>query len=168
MLLQPNSINLRLLPSVVLGRSCWLPDCSAVYLALNSNYDVLYVGKSEKLKNRVRGHVKQPVFRKAGCVRIAWLPVREDNLLDAEYALLCRFRPPLNTVAVRYGNPHSADDYLVPKSRPILQPLQCSRCQEKWVPKTPRPRKCARCSSKQWGVKRQIKGELNERNEYHL
>lgn len=153
MLLQPNAIDLRLLPSVVLERSCWLPDCSAVYLALNDSYEVLYVGKSESLRLRVRGHVKQPVLRKAGCVRIAWLPIREANLLDAEYALLCKFRPPLNTVAVRYGNPHSADDYLTPKERPMLQALRCARCKESWIPKTPRPQHCARCFSKQWAAK---------------
>lgn len=88
-----------LLPFAPLGGM--LPEVSAVYFALSSAGDVLYVGKANNLRSRWAGHHRKAQLRKFKNVRIAWMELPEDDLLDMESLFIVRFDPPLNNAIIQ-------------------------------------------------------------------
>ncbi|WP_051039768.1 helix-turn-helix domain-containing protein [Synechococcus sp. PCC 7336] len=84
------------LPSVTLEERGDLPECSAVYLAINGQDKVQYVGRSANLYRRWIQHHRLNDLSKGTGVRIAYLEVDADLLDEVEAALIEWFDPPLN------------------------------------------------------------------------
>ena len=93
-----------------LGSICYLPSEPGVYFLVNEDQDVLYVGSSVDIKNRLAagshdGFCK--VVEKCGSdFWIYWLPYRPSNgitandprLLFLEQSYIDKFTPPFNVV----------------------------------------------------------------------
>ena len=95
------------LPSVPLGERTQLPDCAAIYFAIDTNNRVLYVGKAKKLvvrwKNHHRIHKLEEIDKECS-VRIAWQVWNEEDLDEAERSSIKRFHPLLNYTQVETPN----------------------------------------------------------------
>lgn len=91
------------LPSILLAERKQLPDCPAIYFAIDANNRILYVGKAKKLvgrwKNHHRIHKLEEIHREC-CVRIAWQAWNEEDLDEAERSSIKRFQPLLNYTEV--------------------------------------------------------------------
>ena len=91
------------LTSVPLAERKQLPDCAAIYFAIDSNNRVLYVGKAKKLAARWRNHHrihKLEEIDKKFPVRLAWQAWNEEDLCEAERSSIKRFQPLLNNTEV--------------------------------------------------------------------
>lgn len=85
------------LPSMALASKLQLPKTSCVYMAIDSQGVVQYVGRSTNLLQRWANHHKHDDLTKMEGVRIAYLAVDETDLLPViEKALIEWFTPPLN------------------------------------------------------------------------
>jgi hypothetical protein len=91
------------LPSLPLAERKKLPDCAAIYFAIDANNRVLYVGKAKKLVARWKNHhrlYKLEEIDKECSVRIAWQAWNEEDLDEAERSSIKRFQPLLNNTEV--------------------------------------------------------------------
>lgn len=101
-LLKGNPSGLETLPFVDLDQRCRLPERPLVYLVLNSENDVLYVGQSRNGKARWGGHHKLKALQEMQGIRIAWIEVSELFLLKLiEDALIEWLEPSLNDIPGR-------------------------------------------------------------------
>ncbi len=73
-----------------------LPETPCVYLVVNSQGKVLYVGKSENLRKRWKSHYKLSSLIEESGIRISYVEVQEDLLFKVERALINALNPPLN------------------------------------------------------------------------
>lgn len=93
-------IDLRSLPSILLSERKSLPKkVSAIYFALSSSDEVLYIGRAVCLHDRWSGqkHHRRVQLEELGGVRIAWMQVSDPVLLpEIETALIKHFSPLLN------------------------------------------------------------------------
>jgi hypothetical protein len=88
-----------MLPSIPLNERSALPDIPAVYFAIGHDDVVLYVGKARRLLVRWRGtaHHRYTQLSTIGDVRLAWLPIDDDRMLQVIEALyIARIDPVLN------------------------------------------------------------------------
>jgi hypothetical protein len=96
-MIEPSSINPLTLPSVPLENRKQLPETPSIYFAIDSLGTIQYIGRSKNLKQRWAGHHHFSDLNKIGGVKIAWLEVSDESLLDSiEEALIGYFEPPLN------------------------------------------------------------------------
>ncbi|KYC42092.1 hypothetical protein WA1_19015 [Scytonema hofmannii PCC 7110] len=84
------------LDSVALEDRTLLPNEPCVYLVLDKNQSVLYVGKSENLKHRWSNHHKLEALMQLEGVKISYLKVEMSLLRKIELALIRAFNPPMN------------------------------------------------------------------------
>lgn len=104
-MIAPESIDLRSLPCLSLEDRANLPDVAAIYFAVDSFDEVLYIGRSVSLLRRWTGHHRLSQLVNIGQVKIAWVEISETALLpQVEQALIEFFSPPLNGSEV-VGNP---------------------------------------------------------------
>lgn len=97
------SINPLKLPSVHLSELKKLPDCTAIYFAIDSENRILYVGQAANLALRWRNHHRQYQLEeidKTSTVRVAWLAWNSAGLDEAEKTLIKHFHPLLNGTEV--------------------------------------------------------------------
>jgi len=73
-----------------------LPNEPCVYLVLDKRGSVLYVGKSENLRQKWRSYHKFEALSRLEDIRISYLKVEPDLLTRIENALIKAFSPPLN------------------------------------------------------------------------
>jgi putative transcriptional regulator len=73
-----------------------LPETPCVYLVVNSQGKVLYVGKSENLRKRWKSHYKLSSLIEESGIRISYVEVQENLLFKVERALINALNPPLN------------------------------------------------------------------------
>lgn len=85
---------LQQLKSVPLLHRSQLPPVAAVYLVYQSDR-LLYIGRTENLKQRWSGHHRQKQFSELEEVRIAWFPCTEDAPL-LESTLIELLEPEFN------------------------------------------------------------------------
>jgi predicted GIY-YIG superfamily endonuclease len=107
--IDPSTIDVSRLNSVEFAQKLKLPTIQAVYLALDSENTVLYIGASKNIRARLSGqsHLKFEQLKKLNCYRIAYIPFADkESLLQAETALIKFFRPRLND---RKLNPNSVN-----------------------------------------------------------
>ncbi|MHC5747346.1 MAG: ribbon-helix-helix domain-containing protein [Nostoc sp.] len=85
------------LPSLPLNERSHLPKCSAIYFVMQGE-DVLYIGKTTNLAQRLTAHNRQKQFTKLSSdICIAWLECNDTKLLkQIEEALIDLFKPLLN------------------------------------------------------------------------
>ncbi|NJL11288.1 MAG: helix-turn-helix domain-containing protein [Calothrix sp. SM1_7_51] len=92
-----SSVNPLLLPSVRFGENQSLPNTPGVYFVLNQNGEILYIGQSINLRQRLRvGHHRYSEFLGIGAVCVAWLSCNIDELEDIEVQLIHLLKPILN------------------------------------------------------------------------
>lgn len=97
-MIDPQTLNLNSLPSVPLERRNELPQIACIYLALDRNKVVQYVGKTARLRSRWEAHHKGVDLALQGGIEIAYVEVSNIELLPAvEKALIQYFKPPLNS-----------------------------------------------------------------------
>lgn len=92
------------LPSVPLAELKKLPECSAIYFAIDAKGRFLYVGQATNLSNRWKNHHRthQLTEEDKKCpVRIAWKPWNSEGLAEAEKMLIQRFQPLFNNTEVK-------------------------------------------------------------------
>ena len=85
------------LPFVALEDKESLPNEPCVYLVLDKHGSVLYLGKSENLRQRWRSDHKFEALSRLEDVRISYLKVEPDLLTRIENALIKALSPPLNS-----------------------------------------------------------------------
>ena len=93
------NINPLALPSLPLAQRAALPDAPAIYFALAEDGAVLYIGKAKRLVARWKStqHHRYADISAFSGVRLAWLVVNDESLLDEiERACIEYFAPTLN------------------------------------------------------------------------
>jgi len=93
------AINPLALPSLSLNERAALPDEPAIYFALAGDATVLYIGKARRLAERWKStqHHRYAQLSEMGNIRLAWLSVSDEKLLDKiEIACIEHFKPTLN------------------------------------------------------------------------
>lgn len=94
------------LPSVALTDRHGLPREPGIYFVLSGDEELLYIGRSNSIHTRWRGHHKMRRLAEYRAVRVAWLTVSDESLLaEIETALIHHFRPPLNRKSDTAGMP---------------------------------------------------------------
>ena len=83
------------LPSVSISDKSLLPTYSGIYFVV-SEVEVIYIGKTKNLKTRWEDHHIRPKLKKYFEVRVAWLPIEEDDLDLVEKILIGLYWPELN------------------------------------------------------------------------
>jgi len=94
--MNPATLDLSALPSILLTERRKLPNRPGVYLAINSLGIVQYVGQSISLKQRWSGHNRLDELTVLQDIQISWIECDTALLPDIEAALLDYFKPPLN------------------------------------------------------------------------
>ena len=92
------------LPSIPLSELNKLPDCTAIYFAMDSQNRVLYVGQDSNLVARCKNHHRKYQLEqldKISPVRVAWQTWNEEDLSEAEKYLIKNFQPLLNWTEVK-------------------------------------------------------------------
>lgn len=85
------------LPSLPLEWHKALPAVSGVYLVLNSDKQVLYVGQSGNLQKRWKKHHLKKQLLEIGGIRLAWIELPDISSLDErEFSLIQQLTPPFN------------------------------------------------------------------------
>lgn len=96
-------LNLLQLPSVPLSERKQLPECAAIYFAIDAKNRVLYIGQAKNLLARWRHHHrihKLEEIDQEFSVRLAWQAWNEENLSEAEKGFIKIFQPLLNNTEV--------------------------------------------------------------------
>ena len=100
--LDPQTINPLTLPSVPLSERSQLPATPCIYLVLSQSGEILYVGRSVNLQQRLRtGHHRYSEFLGVGAHRVAWFACDAIELENIESQLIDLLKPKLN------NQPHS-------------------------------------------------------------
>jgi excinuclease UvrABC nuclease subunit len=90
-------LHLEDLPFVPLEDRQHLPSEPCVYLAIAKDRQILYVGKSENLKQRWKSHQQYQVLSAMTDVKMAYIRTEVELLHSLESALIQWYKPPLNT-----------------------------------------------------------------------
>jgi hypothetical protein len=86
------------MPSMVVSDRSKLPQEAAIYIVWNEE-QLLYIGKTDNLRNRFSNHPKLPDFMLAGVEsKVSWLPATIENLSAFEHSLIEESEPQLNQV----------------------------------------------------------------------
>ncbi len=98
-------LDLSKLPSVSLSQKNSLPECSAIYFAVDSKNRVLYVGKATNLLARWKNHHRQEQLsriNRRNKIKIAWLSCSSqlDILTNIETYFINFYQPLLNRTSV--------------------------------------------------------------------
>jgi excinuclease UvrABC nuclease subunit len=86
-----------LLPSVPFKERHKLPHVKAVYFALTSDSNVLYIGATQDLYRRMKYHNYIKRLEDSGCSSIALYVCDIMLLAEVEEAMISQFQPPLNS-----------------------------------------------------------------------
>ncbi len=93
----PKTVNPILLPSVRLDALGKLPEIAAIYFVLNDKEEVLYIGKTENIKQRWNSHDKKELLERTRNTRITYFPVASvERLNEIETTLIEWFKPEYN------------------------------------------------------------------------
>ena len=84
------------MPSTLVSDRNKLPQERAIYFVWNEE-QLLYIGKTDNLRDRFSNHPKLPNFVLAGIeTRVSWLPATDDNLAAFESSLIEELEPEFN------------------------------------------------------------------------
>lgn len=80
------NISIDTLPNVSLDKIVSAPNISAVYVALSATNQIIYIGRTKTLRNRLQNHLRTSNLKEQGCVRIAWYAcsIEETKLVEAQ------------------------------------------------------------------------------------
>ena len=96
-MIDPLTIDIEKLPWMPLTEKSIFPESPAVYLAVDSEGVVQYIGQSVNPQKRWSSHHHYRELSELTDVRILYLFTKHVNLVQWEKALIKRFNPPLNT-----------------------------------------------------------------------
>ncbi|MEH1922854.1 GIY-YIG nuclease family protein [Nostoc sp.] len=100
-MINASNIDIDSLPSVYLTQTSRLPQISGVYLAIDSQGIVQYIGQSTNLLSRWRAHHRHKDLQKLDGVRICYLAISDISMLEEiERALIEYFNPYLNGLSM--------------------------------------------------------------------
>lgn len=88
--------NISALPKISVSRHSQMPQIPAVYLVIDGNGVVQYVGQSIGIQSRFRQHHRIRQFLAMPDAFIAWIPCAPDSLSSLEKKLIISLRPRLN------------------------------------------------------------------------
>ena len=101
-MIDPDSINLSLLPSIPLARRKELPELPPIYFVMDSQGEICYIGQTKNLYKRLIRHHHLPSFKNLPNAKVAYLKISDINLLTKiEKVLIDYFRPSLNWVQAK-------------------------------------------------------------------
>lgn len=96
-MINPENLNISELPWLPLSESSAFPSEPAIYIAIDSNNTIQYIGRSENPRKRWRRHHKYEQLSSIGNIKIVYLFVDDLILLsEIESALINHFQPRLN------------------------------------------------------------------------
>jgi hypothetical protein len=96
-MIDPQTIDLAILPWIPLNATAGFPKCPAIYFAIDSENQVQYIGRSINIRGRWKTHHRYGDLAAIGQIRIAYLFIEAIELLpEIESALIEWFNPPLN------------------------------------------------------------------------
>lgn len=125
--MNPYTINPLTLPSLPLAERRNLPSVCAIYFALSSYGEVLYIAKATSLVQRWAAHHRYSQLKNMENVRLAWLECSDTSLLtEIEEALINWFSPPINGSAV-VGDKKRISLYVEERLKIELEALAKSR-----------------------------------------
>lgn len=85
------------LPSMPLGERNNFPSISCIYFVVDSESQVVYVGRTNNLKNRWIRHHRREDIKLIQNASVAWLEVTDiDSLAELEQSIIERLNPQLN------------------------------------------------------------------------
>ncbi|MBW4603941.1 MAG: GIY-YIG nuclease family protein [Calothrix sp. FI2-JRJ7] len=94
--------NLKPLPWVSLNAKSQLPATSGIYIAINSQNKVEYIGRSVNIRQRWENHHRYKQLKSIGGIKLCYLAVENVDLLNRlETALITCLKPPLNFTRVQ-------------------------------------------------------------------
>lgn len=94
---EPKDFNPLDLPFATIDLLREIPKKQGIYFVISETEEILYVGKSTNLQQRLRGHHRLAQFKKLGTVKIAWVLLEDSSLLNrAEELLIRRYSPKHN------------------------------------------------------------------------
>lgn len=105
-MLDPATIDPFSLPHVALKEKRLLPDCAGIYFVLSAERRLVYVGRTNSLKQRwITHHLLDRLHAVEG-FKIAWCTVGTVAVLpDIEAALIAHFQPAMNREIVQKNKP---------------------------------------------------------------
>ena len=107
----PDEIIVSELPSVAFADRRAMPAIAAIYFVLDSDRNVIYIGKAQSLNHRWVQHHRKSQVKSVTNARIAWLRVDNPDILNAiERDCITQFRPPLNQSDVLFPLKKHASD----------------------------------------------------------
>jgi len=95
-MINPSELNLSTLPSVRIEDKKQLPSTPCIYFAIDSQGVIQYIGKSVNPAQRWVKHHRYARLAGMDSVKIAYLTLDSELLLEVEAALIKWFDPPLN------------------------------------------------------------------------
>lgn len=106
-----SQVDIGTLPFLPVAERDSLPDCPAIYFAIDEAGEVLYIGRANSLSERWRKHHRTNQLEGAS---VAWLTVSDVQLLpEIERAMIKHFRPSLNNSRRHYAEGDSHHIYLL-------------------------------------------------------
>jgi hypothetical protein len=97
-MIDPKNLDISTLPSVNLESRTFLPPLPSVYLAVDAQSKVQYIGRSLNTKTRWAKHSKLKDLMPLGSIKIYYLLLPENVLVFVENVLIEYFKPPLNFI----------------------------------------------------------------------
>ena len=99
----PKAVKPTLLPSIRLDNLEKLPETAAIYFVLNDKEEVLYIGKTENIKQKWSSYGKQELLETTRNVIITYFSVASaDSLNQIETTLIKWFKPQYNLTGKKY------------------------------------------------------------------
>ena len=103
-MIDPKSIDIFALPWLPIEVRSTFPRVPAIYFAMGSGSNLLYIGMTHDLKTRWANHHRYEELREREVEKIAYyfpnlrrsIPVDRDELARLEKYYICKFDPPLN------------------------------------------------------------------------
>jgi hypothetical protein len=116
-MINPETINPLLLPSLPFDQRRLLPNCPAIYFVLEDGKPI-YIGQTKTLLLRWQGHHRRDEIRQSqGVIAIAWLECSDTSLLiSIELALIEYFQPRLNHPPRLHGEVKKPKQFLLTPS----------------------------------------------------
>ena len=93
-------ISLAMLPSTPIASLEYLPNIPGVYFVVDSQGSVLYVGRSIKMRNRLKSHHRKDKFDAVEGAKVAYLVVEASLLEAVEEEMINHFDPLLTDTPI--------------------------------------------------------------------
>lgn len=101
------------LPSVPLTNLRDLPNKAGLYFAVNDIEEIYYIGQTQNFKRRWGNHHRYKDLSLLDNIRIAYMEYINDDLDEAEKALIRKYKPKFNRVDREIKEPESNRSFTI-------------------------------------------------------